>query len=68
MKYRIYYGSREYAKICGDPLLGEVEADSKEDAEDKAIKLGLNDVPGVGVWACPTKLFPGERIDFDEKG
>jgi ketol-acid reductoisomerase len=62
MRYNIYYLSREYAREHGDPLLGTVEAESKDDAEALAMAQGMGGV--VGVWATTAALLPGERIDF----
>jgi hypothetical protein len=62
MIWHIYFGSREFARERGDPLLGTVEAETKEDAERIAISRGLGGT--AGVWATLTNLLPGERIDF----
>lgn len=50
-KWRIYYGLREYARETGDPMLGIVEAESKEAAESQAGRFGLGNVPSAGYWA-----------------
>lgn len=64
MTYYIYYASVRLAREHGDPLLGEVEASSKEEAEEKATGLGLGD--GAEIFATLTHLLPGERIDFSK--
>lgn len=51
--YGIYYGSREYAKEAGDPLLDVVEACSKEEAERATTVSGM----GAGLWAVPISFF-----------
>lgn len=61
-RWNIYYLSREYAREHGDPLLGVVEAETKEEAERKANVSGLGGV--AGCWATTTLLLPGERIAF----
>lgn len=56
MKWNIYYESREFARSLNDPCLGIVEADSKQEAEEKArngewrTKLSEVNVVG-GFWA-----------------
>lgn len=40
---------REYARVTGDLILGFVEAESKEEAEDKARKAGIRG--NSGLWA-----------------
>lgn len=47
--WNIYYGSREYARVMGDPLLGQVSAATKQEAERVASKQGLGGTGGV--WA-----------------
>lgn len=49
-RWLIYHGLREYARETGDPLLGVVEAASKDEAERLAAERGLG-VAGVGCWA-----------------
>lgn len=51
--YGIYYGSREYAKEAGDPLLDVVEAKSKEEAETKSSANAM----GAGIWAVSVSFF-----------
>ena len=36
-EWEIYHRDREYARECGDPLLGTILARTKEEAEAKAI-------------------------------
>jgi len=55
MRYAIFYQDREYAREMGDPCLGTVEADSKEEAKRRAIEKGWL-VPGAGVWAVELKI------------
>ena len=50
--YGIYFRDREFARVQGDPLLGTVQACSKEDAEEQARALGIDD-KGAGLWAWP---------------
>lgn len=63
-EWYIYYKNREYARQTGDPLLGVVEATTKEEAELKARQQGLGGC--VSVWATQAHLLPGERIVFQE--
>lgn len=51
--YGIYYGSREYAKEAGDPLLDVVEASSKEEAEAISTANGNS----AGLWAVSVSFF-----------
>lgn len=48
--WNIYYRDREYAKTFGDPLLGVVQAESKQQAEQIAASRGLGD--SADVLAC----------------
>jgi hypothetical protein len=52
LRWGIYYGQSEYAKVMGDPCLATVEADSKEGAEQKAREQGVSDYP-AGLFASP---------------
>jgi hypothetical protein len=57
-QWAIYIGSRELAREMNDPLLGIVEADTKEQAEDIAAKSGEiagKAVAGGGLWAVRMK-------------
>ena len=55
----VYHRDREYARECGDPLLGTVLAGSKEEAEATAIAGKWHKPPeGMliatsGFWAVP---------------
>lgn len=52
--YRIYYQSRELARELGDPLLGTVEAESAEEAVQKAERdpgIISKAMPCCGLWA-----------------
>ncbi|MBD2499860.1 hypothetical protein [Anabaena azotica] len=49
LRFDIYYENREYARMMGDPLLGVVYAESKNEAETIAIKNGLGGTGGC--WA-----------------
>lgn len=49
--WNIYHRSREYARELGDPLLGTVEAETKEEAEAKA--WGSCKGGEAGYWAVP---------------
>lgn len=62
MQWAIYYRDREYAREQGDPLLGMVEAETKEQAERLACAQGLAGVYGVWAWPVPveTKGNPSE--------
>jgi hypothetical protein len=53
-RWAIYIGSREMAKHLDDPLLGIVQADSKEQAEELAAKDGQiasRAMPSASLWA-----------------
>ena len=58
-EWEIYHRDREYARECGDPLLGTVLAGSKEEAEAKALAGQWHKPPqGMliatsGLWAVP---------------
>jgi hypothetical protein len=60
-EWGIYHRDREYARECGDPLLGTVLAGSKEQAEAKAIAGEWHKPPrGMliatsGLWAVPCR-------------
>lgn len=61
-QWAIYIGSRELAKEMNDPLLGIVEADTKEQAEEIATKTGeiaSKAVAGAGFWAVRKKQQEG---------
>lgn len=53
--WSIYLSDAELARTVGDPCFGQVEADSKEEAENKARSLNLIEkrgfYGGVGPWA-----------------
>lgn len=46
--WNVYYGDREFARLMHDPLLGTVEADTREEAE----RIGQRCLPmaGGGCW------------------
>ena len=48
--WNIGYLDREFARIHGDPIIGVVQASSKQQAEIIAAKLGLGGVHGVWAW------------------
>jgi hypothetical protein len=53
-RWAIYHVSREFAKEHGNPVLGYVNAESKEQAEELAAKNGQiasRACPGAGLWA-----------------
>jgi hypothetical protein len=52
-RFEIFHASREYAHELGDPLLGSVNATTKEQAEEKARCLGLGHA--TGPWAVEAK-------------
>ena len=59
----VYYESREYARVMGDPCLGSVWAASKQEAEWMAAIAGMGG--GGGVWcvlAPEGKEKTGERM------
>ncbi len=56
-RWRIYHGLREYAREVGDPVLGTVEAESKDEAERIAAERGLG-VAGAGHWAVEDVAGP----------
>jgi len=47
-RWRVYYSDGEYARQLGDPLLGTVEAGTREEAERKGAALVT--IAGPGVW------------------
>ncbi len=51
MMWSIYHASREYARVMGDPKIGEVEAATKDEAERIACEAGI--ARGAGAWAVP---------------
>jgi hypothetical protein len=64
-RWAIYHGSREFAHEQGDPLLGVVEAGSKEQAEEVAARDGQiasRACPGAGLWAVRIKDEPQEGL------
>ena len=65
-RWAIYIASREMAREIGDPLLGTVEADSKDQAEELAAKDGeiaSRAVAGGGLWAVLVRDKAGEQRD-----
>ncbi len=46
--WRVYYSDGEFARLLNDPLLGIVEAETREEAERKGAGLGA--IAGGGVW------------------
>lgn len=48
-RWRVYYSDGEYARQLGDPLLGIVEASTREEAERKGGALVTIAPPGVWV-------------------
>lgn len=48
--YNIYYRDREFAKVNGDPLLGNVSARTEKEAIKRAYKKGIN-CNGAGLMA-----------------
>jgi hypothetical protein len=46
--WRVYYSDGEFARLLNDPLLGIVEAETREEAERKGSGLGA--IAGGGVW------------------
>lgn len=58
--WNIYYESREFAREMGDPLLGRVEAESFEEAVEKAwkaLEIAGKVVFGAGLWAVRKDLI-----------
>ena len=63
-RWAIYFASREFARERGDPLLGTVEAQSKEQAEERAARDGdiaSRAYPGAGLWAVKVREQEQER-------
>ena len=63
-KYDIHYESRELARELGDPLLGTIEADSPEEAVQKAERdpqVGRRAMPCAALWAVRVR----ERGGYD---
>jgi hypothetical protein len=60
-EWEIYHRDREYARECGDPLLGTVFARTKVEAEEKAIGGKWQRPPqgmlvaSSGFWAVPIR-------------
>ena len=55
-KWAVYYRSREYAHVMGDPCLGYIWASSKQEAEQMADLTGMGGT--VGAWCV---LVPQEK-------
>ena len=53
----IYFASREYARVMGDPLRAVIAAPTKIAAEEAATQLGLNDT-----WAHPLTVEQTKSI------
>jgi hypothetical protein len=59
-KWAIYIALREMAKEHGDPLLGITEAETKEEAEERASRskiLARSPAPTAGLWAVEIPQF-----------
>lgn len=65
MRWRIYLREREYARVHGDPCLGEVDAPDKETAEQIAAEQRLNGNHLMGVWACRVRTVADAMLDDD---
>ena len=50
--YEIYYADPDFACETGNPCLGKVEADNKEDAERIAMDCGMGGVAGAWAVEC----------------
>lgn len=65
MKWTICFADREYARQLGDPDLGEVEADSQEQAVEKAYADRAIARRTFGhcatLWAYPSRQRDDER-------
>lgn len=59
-KWAVYYQSREYARVHGDPCLGYVWAEDKREAERVAARGGMGGT--VGPWCVPCKEKTGEAL------
>lgn len=54
--WAIYLRDREYAREMADPLIGHVQAATKEEAERAATRLFAGSFPlGSGPWAVERK-------------
>ena len=61
-KWAVYYRSREYAYVMGDPCLGYVWAATKEQAERVAEKGGMGGMVGCWCVYVPDKEKTGESL------
>lgn len=68
MKWRICIRDRELAKELGDPDIGEVEADTLEEAIEKASQDGevVSKSRMGGLWAYFTPLVQHDTRNFEQ--
>lgn len=62
MKWMIVEKDREYAGFLGDPVLGVVDADSKERAEEQSRAAGI--YTGSGPWAVPCPVIEADSHSY----
>ncbi len=55
----IYYRDREFARVKGDPLRTVVSAQTKEEAEQEASRLGFEEP-----WAHPVTLEETQKAEW----
>lgn len=56
--WNIYYASREYARVHNDPVLGRVQANTKDEAEMIAKQRGMGADGGVWAWPMGAVEYP----------
>lgn len=61
MIWDIHHRDREYAATVGDPILGRVMADTKERAEEIALKAGLCGTAGAWAVESDKKALEGAK-------
>ncbi len=66
--WEIRLTDREYALSLGDPCLGTVNANTKEEAEAEALKLGLMKNYMDHPWATEIKVYstPPNQADLHD--
>ena len=55
----IYYRDREFARVKDDPLRTVISAQSKEEAEQEALRLGFEEP-----WAHPVTLEETQKAEW----
>jgi hypothetical protein len=69
--WHVYYADREFARVQGDPRLGVVEAQTREEALEKAAKdasVRSRMVAGAGLWVIEREVEERNRRIFRDGG